>query len=505
MATRQETRPVTTVSGLQDGSDGARLLNFYATAAINPRSSKVPILLQSAPGFSEGVTVAGADKPKNILTANSPIWGDHVFVLTDSMVYVYSDLDAGTIYYEFATPLDLNISDDQPLRWTTDGRYVMMVTDREVYAFDRKIIKANVDDVDATNVWRDIVAPVGDDDSDDTTTENWVDIVWIDGYFILGNQGGQIFHSNLRSLQFDELDFARADSKPDGIVALAAHKRLLYVFGSETIEMWYNAGLADFAFARDNSFTKQLGIYVRESLAQDERAVYFLGSDLSFYQMAGGTMSRMSNEIVDRLTTDVVRGSYPNHKFPAFTYTEYAHKFYCINLDMNEPDSSYWVYDLETGAWHERSGDPLRNAWILDSTRFKGKNYVLTAGNSNVRELSVKHYRGLVEETIEREVVLPVIDADHNRVRHHNISFDPTYKGGDDDVISMLLEWSDDNKRTWKGEGRGFRDWDPDNRMRWNTLGVVQFSGRNYRLTIHGGNGELALQGAYSTIEVVAD
>ena len=514
MATTQVTRPITTISGLQDGSDGARLLNFYATQAINPRSSKVPVLLQSTPGFNVGVAVDHRVNPtdpfpalKGIMAAASPIYGEHIIAISEKKITFYSDIDAGTVHFQADMPANVSIEDNKPLRWATDGRYIVMVTEREVYAVDRKIVKANVDD-DATNsIWVSVVAPVGDDDSDDTTTEAWVDVVWIDGYFILGNRGGQIFHSNLRSLQFDQLDFARADSKPDGIEALAAHNRRLYVFGTHSIESWFNAGLPDFAFARDNSFTQNVGIYKRESLAQNEHVLFFLGSDLSVYMMSGSSINRISNEIVDRIISDVARSSsYGDHTFPAFAYTEYAHKFYCINADIeDDPSASYWCYDMETGAWHERTGDSERNKWIVHCAPHRGKNYVLISTENNIREMSIKHYRGLLSGTYTREIILPIIDADFNRVRHHNIAVDLSYKGDETDVIETLLEWSDDNKKTFKGINRGFRQWMSTSRMRWNTLGVVDFTGRNYRLTVRGGNGELNIQGAYSTIEVVAD
>lgn len=509
MPYKQIRRPVGTSSGLQDGSDGGRLVEMYASAAIIPEESTVSVILRGAPGISDGYNAVPDLSVKNIMRIDSPVYGDHLFVFTNTHFYVYSgvtngELSAANLFASHAFPAgyNLNIADDRLLRWADDGRHLVFITEDEVYAIDREAIQEHHDGDQTNSVFVDITAPVPDDESDATDTEAWVDIVYADGYFVLASKGGQIFHSELGTLTFAQLDFSRADVKPDAIVAMAFFQNQLFIFGSESIERWQNKGLADFAFQRDTSSSFDIGCYSRETLVQNEVSMHFLGSDLSYYSLVGNRLTKISNDVVDR----VIRQSIENdgsHAFPAFVYTEEGHKFVGLHMGVHEGDSDHytWTFDWVTRQWHERYSSAAR--FITSAVRWQDTNYIALAGERRVRNMRLGLKKNIVHDDGRRYVSMPIIQVDQMRLRHFSLQFDVHYKGPAEDVITLVLEWSDNNQVTWKG-GRQ-KKWQRGIRTKFNQLGQVGSQGRHYRLRIDGATGEVAVFGAYIHAEVLAN
>ena len=507
MPYQQIRRPVGTVSGIQDGSDGSRLLEMFSSAAIVPQESTVPVILRGTPGYSRGYAPVPSTNLKALFNIDSAIYGNHTFVFTNTNLYVLNepasgaDFAAANIIFTIAFPpaYALSINDDAPLRWASDGRYIVFITDSEVYAIDRERIAEHMAGNTANSVFPAVTAPIPTDHSDATSTEAWVDVVYADGYFVLAANGGELFSSELASIQFDQLAFARADVSPDGIVGLAFFRNQLWVFGTHSVERWQNKGLTDFPFLRDRSFAIDVGCYSKESILVNEISVHFLGNDLIYYALPGAAPQQISNDTV----TTVIRRSVqndPTHKFLSYAYTEEGHKFICVH--MGDEDYNYWVYDWSTGQWHER--DAIHTRYIVHATRVRERTFVITAGEDKIRELSVEHTQNLVNATGDRYITMPIMQINQTRFRHYSLQFDIHYEGDDSDVITLELNWSDDNKRTWKGASR-VKTFRRGVRTKFNNLGQVNSQGRHYRLKISGANGEIAVFGAYIEAEILTD
>ena len=502
-------RPIGTVSGLSDGADGGRLLNLYSSAAVIPQESVVPVMVRGTPGYVNNSFDDSPDEQSRVLMAAvHPSYGNHILVLTDDNLYVYVQTSSGPLdrVAKIPIPSEYNLThdDDKPLRWATDGRIVAFITDSEIYAFDRAKVKEHIDDPDSTeHVWVSITAPTPDDDSDDTDTEAWVDIVWIDGYFVLAAKGGQMFNSEIRQTTFDQLDFARADVKPDGIVGMETLGQTIYVFGERSIEMWVNAGLPQFAFRRQKQVSYDVGCYSRETITRNELAIHFLGSDLSWHSLAaGGRLQKISNDTVDRvIRRDSGRG---DHTFLSFQYTEEGHKF----VGFQSKEGGQWVFDWNTRMWHERTS--TKTEFIVGVVRSDTKVYCLISTHSAIYRISLefdKHPFGgsgeAADQAIEREMILPIIQLDQRRVRHTSFQADIHYEGGGNPALSLILGWSDDNKDTFVE--RAARMWQRGIRSKWNNLGLSGSRGRNYRLRLSGTNGEVVILGAYIEAEELTD
>jgi hypothetical protein len=88
-----------------------------------------------------------------------------------------------------------------------------------------------------------------------------VTVDYLDGFFVFNEPNSQKIWvtSLLNGLSVDPLDFASAEGSPDGVVGVVADHRELWVFGTNSVEVWYNSGGADFPLSRIQGAFNELG------------------------------------------------------------------------------------------------------------------------------------------------------------------------------------------------------------------------------------------------------
>lgn len=175
--------------------------------------------------------------------------------------------------------------------------------------------------------------------------------VWfIDGYFMVNNPGtGQFQISKLYDgITWDGLDFGVAEGLPDPVVSGLANNRQAWIFGSKSVEVYWNSGDPDFPFSRID------GSFIEHGCAAAFTAQKFAGtvawlSDKGQVLMANGFQpQRISNHAVER----AIREAGDLSEAYAWTHVEGGHSFYCLALPGA---STTWCYDLNTSQWHERA------------------------------------------------------------------------------------------------------------------------------------------------------
>lgn len=181
---------------------------------------------------------------------------------------------------------------------------------------------------------------------------------YLDGYIIVvGNGIGREDAFTVSGLDnaktFDNLDFAAAESSADQVLGVLADHSELWLFGEESIEIWYNSGGADFPFSRNSSARIERGIISANTIAKEDNSVFWVGDDLVVYRSSGTVPQVISTREVD----NVIRASGVHS---AFTFDDQSHKFYAVRLNSGHT----WCYDLTTLLWSERSTGTEGNAWF---------------------------------------------------------------------------------------------------------------------------------------------
>jgi hypothetical protein len=181
-----------------------------------------------------------------------------------------------------------------------------------------------------------------------------VTVGYLDGYFVFNEPGSQRFWVTALNdgTQIDPLDFASAEGNPDGIVALIVDHREVWLFGSNTTEVWYNAGLPDFPLARIQGAFMEIGCLAPYSVAKMDNSVFWLGSDAR----GNGIVYRAEGYRGKRISTHAVEWQIQQYGVLndalAYTYQQDGHSFYVL---VFPGANTTWVYDASTAMWHERA------------------------------------------------------------------------------------------------------------------------------------------------------
>ena len=312
-------------------------------------------------------------------------------------------------------------------------------------------------------------------------------VAFLDGYFVFNRRGtGQFFISGLYGTDFDALDFATAEASPDRLVGVVANNRELWMFGTKTIEIFYNSGDVTFPFNRQGGAVIEKGCSNFNTISKLNNTLFWLGSDeqgAGVVWMANGyTPKRISNHAVEFAIQ-----SYNVANASAYSYEQEGHYFYCLNFPTA---NTTWCYDLTTDMWHERCyTDPDTGEQERDRAEcfgfFSNTRIVGDWEDGRVYALDLDWYRDDTD-AIKRIRTSPHTASDLNDVFFTTFQIDMDVGVGLDGIpLSVdplvqtgqqpqaMLRWSDDGGRTWSNEQ--WREIGPlgsyRTRVKWQRLG----------------------------------
>jgi hypothetical protein len=193
-------------------------------------------------------------------------------------------------------------------------------------------------------------------------------VVFIDGYFVFSQNGGSDrfwLTSQYDGTIIDSSDFATAEGSPDAIQSLIANNRELYIFGQETLEIWYNSGDTDNTFQRYQGGFKQHGCAAKYSPARVDNNVFWLSRN----DRGDGQIVMLGENhepsIISSVELNYQISNYFNIEDAfAYAYQHEGHEFYVITFPGNNVT---WAYDASTGEWHQR-GHLINN--VLSRERY---------------------------------------------------------------------------------------------------------------------------------------
>jgi hypothetical protein len=318
-----------------------------------------------------------------------------------------------------------------------------------------------------------------------------VTVGYIDGYFVFNEPNSQRIWVTqlLDGTSIDPLDFASAEGSPDGVVGLIVDHREVWVFGTNSVEVWYDAGAADFPLQRIQGAFNEIGCAAPYSIAKLDNGLFWLGSDARgrgiVYRANGYTGQRVSTHAVEWQIQQ-----YGNLSDAiGYTYQQDGHAFYVLIFPQA---NTTWVFDVSTGAWHERAG------WNNGSfTRHRsncqmnfGDEIVVgdfETGNIYAFDQDVYADNGSIQRWLRSWRALPTGQNTLKRTAHHTLQLDCEsgvgLNGIDpldpeppiDDTLDLnfvlqqyevyetpvttvgvnpkvMLRWSDDGGHTWSNE-----------------------------------------------------
>jgi hypothetical protein len=310
-----------------------------------------------------------------------------------------------------------------------------------------------------------------------------VTVGYLDGYFVFNEPDSQRMWVTalLNGLDVSPLDFASAEGSPDGIVAINVDHREVWVFGTDSIEVWYDAGLQDFPLQRIQGAFNEIGCVATFSVAKLDNGLFWLGCDARgqgiVYRANGYTGTRVSTHAIEYAIQ-----SYGNISDAiAYTYQQDGHAFYVLTFPSA---NATWVYDVATQAWHERAswenGEFLRHRSNCQCN-FQGEIIVGDYENGNIYTFDLDIYadNGGIQKWLRSWRALPTGTNNLKRSAQHSLQLDCEsgvgLNNGQGANPQVMLRWSDDGGHTWSNEhwssmgkiGQFFR------RVFWRRLGMT--------------------------------
>ena len=223
------------------------------------------------------------------------------------------------------------------------------------------------------------------------------------GYVILGEETGQRF--SITSLNdaatVEALDFASAEARPDPLVTAISDHRELWLLGTRTVEVWTNSGAADFPWAPLLGSGFETGLAWRNAVTTADRGVWFVGHDRVVYRAtSGGGLQRVSTARVETALAAVSGGA----DVRVFAFRDQGHQMIAVRL----PGAAAWVFDLNTGLWHERGTGEDGGEWTATCSLIRDDGAEIIGGSDG----ALHRLEGLTDSgrTILREMVsMPVV------------------------------------------------------------------------------------------------
>lgn len=433
------------------------MVNLYPE--IVPEGGKEPAYLTRAPGLRLLQTVG--DGPIRGLWT----YGGYGFVVSGNELY--------RIDSSWNATLKGTVSGLGPVSMVDNGTQLFIACNGPSYIY---------------NLTTDVFAQILDPDFPGAVT-----VGYIDGYFVFNEPNSQRFWvtSLLDGLSVDPLDFASAEGSPDGLVSLIVDHREIWLFGTNSVEVWYDAGLQDFPLARIQGAFNEIGCAAAYSVAKLDNGLFWLGADARgkgiVYRSQGYTGQRISTHAVEwqiQQYSDISDAI-------GYTYQQDGHSFYVLIFPTA---NTTWVYDVATGAWHERA------SWAYSQfTRhrsncqmaFSNEIVVGDYQNGNIYAFDMNQYsdNGTTQKWLRRWRALPTGQNDLKRTTQHSLQLDCetgvgldgydyttmiidllaaengpriTTESGDNILLNfsvieganpqVMLRWSDDGGHTWSSE-----------------------------------------------------
>ena len=406
----------------------ARMVNLFPE--IVPEGGKEPAFLQRCPGLNfQGYVGAGPIRALWARQTPTPKF----YVASGSEFYEVDGLQ------QTARKLG-NISGTGPVSIADNGTQLFIACNGPSYIY---------------NSLTDVFSQITDPDFEGAVT-----VCYLDGYFVFNPPNSQQIWTSqlLDGSSIEPLDFASAEGSPDGVVGIINDHKELWIFGTDTTEVWYDAGTADFPLAPIQGAFNEVGCVAAFSIAKLDNSIFWLGTD----PRGQGVVYRADGYTAKRISTHAVEWQIQQYSdmtdAVAYAYQQDGHTFYVLNFPTA---NRTWVYDAATSAWHERAG--WNNGQF---TRHRSNCYCNFQGNAVVGDyetgaiytfdLEMYKDNNQPQKWLRSWRALSTGENNLKRSAQHNLQLDletgvgiNTGQGSDPEV---MLRWSDDGGHTWSNE-----------------------------------------------------
>lgn len=259
-------------------------------------------------------------------------------------------------------------------------------------------------------------------------------------------------------LTWDPTQFAQRTSGADKWIAMLVRRPDIWLFGSQTTDVWYNAGISPFPFAPRQDISIQSGIAAPFSAAVLDNAPTWLAQTADgagiVLQAAGYTPKRISTHAVEW----AIQGYATISDAIGWTYQDQGHSFYVLTFPTA---GTTWVFDAATALWHQRgfwnATTAQYDAWRPQSHSYAfGQHLVGDRATGAIYTMNALTATEADGSGIRRVRRAPHVSDAGEMLFHSGFQIDlevglgvTTGQGSDPQV---MLRWSNDGGKTYGNE-----------------------------------------------------
>lgn len=281
----------------------------------------------------------------------------------------------------------------------------------------------------------------------------------VDDFGVINQPGtNQLWASNELDLSsWNGLSFASASGDPDNIVCVQQVHREVFVIKELETEVWVNAGLPTFPFARLDGTYLEVGTIAPLSICKVNESLMWLARNSQgenvVVQLRGYEPAPVSTHYITReideypIVSDAI----------GFSYQQEGHTFYVLIFPTGD---ATWVYDAtESQAagipmWHQRASfanGKFARHWANCGVNFNGRQVVGDYQNGNLYafDLDALTDNGAQRKWLRSWRALPQPSFVPVRFSQLQIDMQTGIGVPDGTTPQMMLRWSDDGGHNW--------------------------------------------------------
>lgn len=312
-------------------------------------------------------------------------------------------------------------------------------------------------------------------------------VTYFSTYFVFVKRNSAQFYisNSYDGTVIDPSQFASKEGSPDNLVSTLAINQTLWLFGTKSIEIYYNSGAAPFPLSVMDGGFIQYGCLAPFSISIINNSPIWLGRDAN----GGGTiyMCNSSYQPV-RISNYAVEFSIQNidniSDAIAYSYQEDGHYFYVLNFPSG---NTTWVYDITTQMWHERQ---YFNSLIGQAERhrsqyhvyWKNKHIVADYSKNIVYEMKLDYYddNGDAIQRIRRSPHQFGPNLERVSFREFQLDLDVgepySISNINNNTAQISLRYSSDGGKTWSNylQQNLWQNGEYKKRVIWRRLGMAR-------------------------------
>jgi hypothetical protein len=219
-----------------------------------------------------------------------------------------------------------------------------------------------------------------------TNLETPNSVAYLNGYFLYDGDEGRFQASDAGDpATINDLSVGVANSDGDRLIRGYVHNQVVWWMGPRALEPWYFSGSGDLPFERLEQGIVKRGLGACYSVASNDEAIFFLGSDRQVYRLAQSSAQNVTSgsaKAIENFTTidDAV----------AWLFTFDSQEFYLLTFPT---EGKTLLHSVTYGYWVNLSSGMSEGRHIASSGAYcYGKNIIADYRSGNLYELDGETY-----------------------------------------------------------------------------------------------------------------